>query len=171
LVKAGAENSTISCNGAIFLGAPKEGVKGTKAAFASLTDQEYLVKNLTNGANEIQCNVAQFGGKPDFLGDQKKECFCDSSVYYSAARVQIDQDRFKSQKVLATLETTLKSQKEMQEKVIKERDEQAKKIKEMDTKKAEIKAKFQEKYTKEKKDAFEKEKTEIEAKIKDNTEK
>jgi hypothetical protein len=72
---------------------------------------------------------------------------------------------------LATLETTLKSQKEMQEKVIKERDEQAKKIKEMDTKKAEIKAKFQEKYTKEKKDAFEKEKTEIEGKIKDNTEK
>jgi hypothetical protein len=90
LVRAGAETSTISCNGAVFLGAAKEGVKGTKAAFSSLTDQEYLVKNFTNGASEIQCNVAAFGGKDDFLPDQKKECFCDSSAFYSAARVQLD---------------------------------------------------------------------------------
>jgi len=40
----------------------------------------------------------------------------------------------------------------------------------MDTKKAEIKAKFQEKFTKEKKDAFEKSKEEIEGKLKENSE-
>ena len=40
----------------------------------------------------------------------------------------------------------------------------------MDTKKAEIKAKFQDKFSKEKKDAFEKSKTEIEGKLKENSE-
>ena len=87
LKRVGAENSTVSCNGAVFFGAPKEGVKGTKASFNSLTEKKYLVKNFTvGGSTEMTCNAAAFG-KSDFLPDEKKECFCDSSVYYSAARV------------------------------------------------------------------------------------
>jgi hypothetical protein len=130
LKRIGAENSTVSCNGAVFFGSPKEGIKGTKAAFTSLTEKKYLVKNFTvGGSTEMTCNAALFG-KSDFMPDEKKECFCDSSNYYSGARVQIDMDRFKAQDTLVTLETQLKSQKEMQEKVIKERDEAAKKAKE-----------------------------------------
>jgi hypothetical protein len=105
LKRAGAENSSVSCNGAVFFGVPDPSIKGTKAAFASLTEKKYLVKNFTQGGStELTCNAQAFG-KPDFLPEEKKECFCDSSVFYSAARVQIDMDRFKSQDILATLES------------------------------------------------------------------
>jgi hypothetical protein len=87
LKRVGAENSTVQCNGAVFFGAPKKGVKGTKAAFSSLTERPYLVKNFTQGgATEMTCNSNAFG-KPNILADEQKECFCDSSNFYSAARV------------------------------------------------------------------------------------
>jgi hypothetical protein len=87
LKRAGAENSTVSCNGAVFFGTVKEGVTGTKASFSSLTQSPYLVKNFTTGGStEMTCNANAFG-KSDFLPEKTKECFCDSSVYYSAARV------------------------------------------------------------------------------------
>ena len=171
LKRVGAENSTISCNGAVFFGTVKEGVKGTKAAFNSLLETKYLVKNFTTGGStEMTCNSNAFG-KSEFLPDKEKECFCDSSVYYSAARVQIDMDRFKAQDTLASLETQLKSQKEMQEKVIKERDEAAKKAKQYEVDREKLRADFQKKYEKEQKDDYEKEEKKIQKLITENNKK
>jgi hypothetical protein len=153
LTRAGAENSSLTCNGAVFFGTVGEGVKGTKAAFASLVDKKYVVKNFTGGA-EIKCQ-AGFLGEKDWETKESKECFCDSSVFYSGSRVKIDMEKFRAQEVVSKLETQLTAQKDLQEKVITERNAQAKEAAQMEKKNSKLRSEWQSKYEKEQKDAYE----------------